>query len=204
MCSHCRHRELQIIDGRVLSGDHSRKTAKFIRLQGVRLFKAVYTLMNEYGQIVGIWFCMTEGLEELRPMLQNVADRFKSYGYTLPLLYYTDVCCKDRKVMKSIFSSLDQGGVQILEQDFPLLTPEELGMKVRYIKDPELANSICDALLSDDSIKVVGFDCEWTPPALKVHADDGLVATIQIATTNKGSNRLLHNQAVVFHVARMR
>ena len=45
-------RQIQRTDGLILKGDHSRKTAKLIRIKGVRIFKAVYTLMNEHGQVM--------------------------------------------------------------------------------------------------------------------------------------------------------
>ena len=53
-------RSMQLVGGSIFKGDHSRKTAKLIRLKGVSIFKAVYTLMNEFNEIVGIWFTMGE------------------------------------------------------------------------------------------------------------------------------------------------
>lgn len=44
-------KELMMMDGTVLKADHSRKAAKLIRIKGVRLFKAIYTLMNGEGQV---------------------------------------------------------------------------------------------------------------------------------------------------------
>lgn len=195
---------MQIINGDVLCGDHSRKTAKFIRLKGVRIFKALYTLMNGYGQVVGIWFCMTESMEELQPLLKNVAKRYESFGFTGPLLFYTDSCCKERKTLKNIFATLNQGGVQVLEQEFPLLTAESLGLTITYVKDIAIANDLCEQLLKDPSLKVVGLDIEWTPQHMKVNDDDGRVATIQIATSDKGSNQSYQKHAFVFHIAQMK
>ena len=43
-------KELMMMDGTVLKADHSRKAAKLIRIKGVRLFKAIYTLMNGEGR----------------------------------------------------------------------------------------------------------------------------------------------------------
>jgi len=45
-------KEVMMIDGLVLKGDHSRKAAKLIKIKGVRLFKAIYTLMNGDGQVM--------------------------------------------------------------------------------------------------------------------------------------------------------
>ena len=58
-------RELQLTDGNIFKGDHSRKTAKLIRIKGARLFKSIYTLMNEFHQIIGFWFTIGESLQEL-------------------------------------------------------------------------------------------------------------------------------------------
>jgi hypothetical protein len=72
-------RELQLIDGNIFKGDHSRKTAKLIRIKGTRLFKSIYTLMNEYHQILVFWFTIGESLEELRDVLSGVAKRFNHH-----------------------------------------------------------------------------------------------------------------------------
>jgi hypothetical protein len=47
-------KEVMMIDGLVLKGDHSRKAAKLIKIKGVRLFKSIYTLMNGDGQVMSL------------------------------------------------------------------------------------------------------------------------------------------------------
>ena len=48
-------RHMQMVDGLVLSGDHSHKVAKLVHVAGTRAFEGLYTLMNGYGQVVGFW-----------------------------------------------------------------------------------------------------------------------------------------------------
>jgi hypothetical protein len=95
-------RELQLIDGTIFKGDHSRKTAKLIRIKGTRIFKSIYTLMNEYHQILGFWFTIGESLDELRDVLSGVAKRFSNHGFDGPVLYYTDSCCKEKQYLKTV------------------------------------------------------------------------------------------------------
>lgn len=44
-------KKMQMVDGEHLSGDHSFKLAKCILSNGSKAFTAMYTLMNEYGQV---------------------------------------------------------------------------------------------------------------------------------------------------------
>ena len=85
------------VDGIVLQGDHSHKIAKLVHSGATRAFEGLYTLMNGYGQVVGFWFVHGTTLEELKPMLQGVAWRYKAYGFNGPLLFTTDRCCDERK-----------------------------------------------------------------------------------------------------------
>ena len=51
-----KEQRMQMIDGEHFSGDHSFKLTKSMLLNGSKIFTAMYTLMNEYGQVVAWWF----------------------------------------------------------------------------------------------------------------------------------------------------
>jgi len=186
-------REIQMVGGQILKGDHSRKTAKLIRLKGTRVFKAVYSLMNEYNQICGIWFCTGESTDELRGVLGGVAERYKMHGLAGPLLFYTDSCCKERVFLKSVFRTLDRGGVRVVHPELPVLDKSILDLSITYVRDKDTTDQICAQIVSETPERV-GLDIEYTNTANVVYEGDGLTATVQIAWGKK---------VYVFHIARM-
>ena len=46
------HRQQQLVDGTNLAGDESHKIVKAIRVSNEKVFHGVYTILNEYGQVV--------------------------------------------------------------------------------------------------------------------------------------------------------
>jgi len=71
-----------MITGSILKGDMSFKMAKKIMADGGGQFDCIYTLMNEYGQILGYWFG------------ENAVD----VGELGPELFYTDSCCEEHSL----------------------------------------------------------------------------------------------------------
>lgn len=66
---------------RFLCGDHTFKCCKYINTaSGEHAFVAVYTLMNEFCQIVGQWFVKSKSLVELTEAFQKLAARFERLG----------------------------------------------------------------------------------------------------------------------------
>lgn len=49
---HWYHRQQQLVDGTNLAGDESHKVVKAIRVSHEKVFHGVYTIINEYGQVV--------------------------------------------------------------------------------------------------------------------------------------------------------
>ena len=47
-----------------------------------------------------------KSFEELAPHLEGVANRIKELGFDGPILYYTDNCCAEARIMAQIFSTL--------------------------------------------------------------------------------------------------
>lgn len=65
---------MQGINGKHLSGDHSFKLTKCDLSDGSKPFSAMYTLMNEYGEVVGWWFTTGTGMAELKCSLLLVDE----------------------------------------------------------------------------------------------------------------------------------
>ena len=49
---YCYHGQQQLVDGRNLADDESHKVVKAIRVNNEKVFNGVYTVINEYGQVV--------------------------------------------------------------------------------------------------------------------------------------------------------
>ena len=91
-----------------------------------------------------------------------------------------------------VFKTLDTGGVKdVIHMELEPLKTDDLGLRVHYVKDIRAANEICEKLMSE---RAVGFDAEWTPQSKQLPGSDGLVATVQISTSE---------DVWVFHLARM-
>ena len=63
------------IFGKYWAVDHSFKLTKRITMNGVVLFLCLFTITNEFGQIVKQALCMSKGRDELRSMLLELRNR---------------------------------------------------------------------------------------------------------------------------------
>jgi hypothetical protein len=91
------NKKMQFVDGKHLSGDHSFKLTKCV-LSGRKSkpFTAMYTLMNEFGQVVAWWFTTGTGMNELEAAFQKLKQRYQLFGFDGPFSFTTDRCCHER------------------------------------------------------------------------------------------------------------
>ena len=199
------NRCMEKLDGKILCGDHSHKIAKLVHVGGERAFEGLYSLMNEYGQIIGWWFVHSTNLSEVREKLKSVAKRFKAHGFTGPLLFFTDRCCTERSFFTEgtaddaedvVFETLRGEGIQIASN----ISPKPVAVLPRapaLLNNADMINSVCGDILGEASASaaagndyVVGFDCEW-----KIGSGMQPAATVQLA--------LPDDRSFVFHIARL-
>lgn len=70
-----------------MRGDHTFKFTKYVRaLENCRAFAAVYTIMNEYGEIVAQYFVSTKSLKEIQQALRLLAHRYVKMGLEVIVL----------------------------------------------------------------------------------------------------------------------
>lgn len=173
-------RKMQMILGRFLSGDHSHKVAKVVLIQGNRVFHGVYTLMNEFGQILGFWFTSGTNLEEVEEALRGVARRYKQHGHDGPEAFTTDRCCQEReffagtsnKMKKPIFASLGGDAVEVPVEDAEAASPETVDVQYLDLSEPPvvltqlaLANTAAASIIRDYQQKnwsAIAIDSEWS------------------------------------------
>ncbi|KAJ4455650.1 hypothetical protein PAPYR_9351 [Paratrimastix pyriformis] len=91
--------------GDCLGGDHTFKLSANIGFvdpktrQWLRQFNSVYFVLNQAGQVVGWQLCTTTELDEVRPLLTDIARRWPGRVKT----FCTDTCCRQRAILQEIF-----------------------------------------------------------------------------------------------------
>mmetsp|Transcript_4484 Transcript_4484/g.14038 ORF Transcript_4484/g.14038 Transcript_4484/m.14038 type:complete len:105 (+) Transcript_4484:1497-1811(+) len=84
---------------------------------------SIFTLYQENRMVVTQRMCKTNSEEEVQEVLEGVAGRLKELGYDGPLMYSTDDCCHEEKMLMRVFSTLRSHRFSVLEQDvLPTLT----------------------------------------------------------------------------------
>jgi predicted ATPase len=75
-------RQLAAIDGVFWRGDHTYQAASRIRsAAGSKDFAAIYSIMNEWGQIVAQWAVGDSSFDEYVRGLQGVVRRYEELGF---------------------------------------------------------------------------------------------------------------------------
>jgi hypothetical protein len=64
-------RKLEMVSGRMLSGDHSHKIAKVILIEGKHGFQGLYTVMSEFGKVVSFWLVNSTNMNEVEELLRD-------------------------------------------------------------------------------------------------------------------------------------
>ena len=110
-------KRMQMVDGKHLSGDHSFKLTKCILSNGAKAFTAMYTLMNEFGQVCAWWFTTGSGMKELEDSLKKVKGRYKLHGFKGPVSFTTDRCCQERNFLNEVFElSQDESNLNVTDE----------------------------------------------------------------------------------------
>jgi hypothetical protein len=213
-------RKLEMVGGRFLPGDHSHKYAKVVLIDGERGFEGIYTLMNEFGKILGFWFVSGTTMKELEESLRGINRRYELHGFDGPLIFTTDRCCDDRdfisgkrnKGERPIFVSFEnQSGepennadnsaagsfMQILQADLPcppvLVTSKDIGI------------AACGDIISECDEKgwdVIAIDTEWVigtkqgPHVIQIGLPDGNTYIFPKDTFNQPLFALLENATI--------
>lgn len=161
----------------------------------------MYTIKNEYEQILLQRAMRTSAFTELSDDLALLVHRFDSHGFSLPHLFYTDNCCEDRKLITSIL----HGGIRnevttIRESELPNIDFPE-GKEPIYINvkksSPEVLQIACQRLRNSgenntiNQVVVLGLDIEWN---CSFFGTDNRPATVQLSAMD-GTTFLFHLKA---------
>lgn len=165
-----KHQHNMGITGDILSGDHTFKIAKVPCSNFERIFDAMFSVMNEFGQIVGYWMVCSKSLKEIMPELTAIKKRYSIGG---PLVWYSDQCCQDRGILSSVFPSLKDG---------VLIKPKFcFEGEIVVSSDSAIIDTLCEEFMKEDCL---GFDMEW-----EVDFESGIsqrkTAVLQLCSNSK-------------------
>lgn len=171
-------KKLQNVSGSILSGDKTYIVVKYVlTTAGARAYDSLYTIMNEYNQVMSLKFCYSGSEDEVEDMLQSLRSRLTLQGIGPIDLFYTDNCCceystlvkafpelqDDRKKMKSI----ENITVELAEISEPLNTNRPYNLltmpnePVLIINYHDLSSWIQKVRTIITTHTYVGFDIEW-------------------------------------------
>jgi len=166
--------------GQCLSGDHSHKVAKVVLIQGQRGFMGLYTVMNEFGKILGFTFTSSTDLREVEGLLRGIAERHKLRGASGPEIFTTDRCCQEfeffagkhnkeeRPIFESLLSTEDDASTEPAANQPRLAEVKKVALPDG--KNPIVPSSLDIAELTaaqiikdclDNRWTVISYDSEW-------------------------------------------
>jgi hypothetical protein len=168
-----------------ISCDHTFKTAANIGYQRdadkkwIKQYKAVFCILNEKGQVLQWQFTSSEGFDEVRPMFENLKERFENMGTKLSGIF-VDNCCKWRDSLSQIFPDIPVKldlfhAVQRVVRELPKRSKfckdfgNEFGLVFRQINDHGVNRTkptpISNVILNN----IERFICKW----ITIKLDDG-------------------------------
>ena len=191
-------KELAILGGIILKGDHSFKVPKHMaKLGGSSAFTALYTLCNEYEEIRLQLLVPTKSTTHLEAPLKEMMHSYRLYNHQQPDLFFTDNVKGDRRLLERSLPSLKrtlhtnnththniQQSTNEDHQNHPvpfLQLPSSVS--VNLVQTNDQADQAVQAIRNksdgiSDSL-VVGFDCEWNYNPITNAT--GKVSLIQVA-----------------------
>ena len=100
-----KHRML--LGGKVLKGDHSFKSTKHMAKFGeASVFTGLYTITNEYEEIVYQVLVPSKSVSYLTYPFQKMYEAYLDYGYDIPEVFFIDNVNGDKKKLEKPFPSL--------------------------------------------------------------------------------------------------
>jgi transposase len=179
---------MQGIDGIMFKGDASHKVTKLIYVNtDEKVYHGLYTLMNEFGEVIGWWFIRTGKMEELEDSIRKLKRRYEIHNFDRPEVIYSDRPEMDRSTWERIWPSLRP---EAEASQFKRSSTDHFRFGSEYLTFPDeekiptviykaeecsaIINRIRECLDLNGGKKVLGFDLEW-------NKGRNPVATIQLS-----------------------
>ena len=159
---------MSALSGHIIKWDHSFKLPKYMmRLDGIQMFTALFTIVNEWEQIRYQAFVPTKSLAHLHAGLEAIIASLKQHGLPEPALGFTDAVAQDIGTFVACMPSLGENVTPVqLDQfaDLPLLSlPDNVSIHTLGSQhEIQIAClNILQQISDDESILHIGFDMEW-------------------------------------------
>ncbi|GAQ84142.1 hypothetical protein KFL_001770280 [Klebsormidium nitens] len=131
-------RHLAAVDGMFWRGDHTFQAASRIRsADGRKDYAAIYSVMNEWSQIVGQWAVGDTSFDEYAPGIQDVLKRYDELGYQLPKFMWVD---NSRTVAAQLYGAIPslsrvlEDATHVLRRVFETI-PDAHSLKADFCRD---------------------------------------------------------------------
>ena len=192
-------KEMMVLDGVVLKGDHTFKIIKHMaKVGGESTFYALYTVCNEFEEIRLQLLVPTKKVTHLKRSFEQMLKSYHLYGPQEPQILYTDYIAGDKRFLQETIPSLNQPlsattTTSASASSSSTITNNTTNNNSKYISLPDHispryirtasdANIAIEQILSDiqDGRSItIGFDTEWNYN--KVTKYIGKTAVVQIA-----------------------
>lgn len=142
------HGRMGMIDGKVLSVDHTFKTARKVKFRDeltgnyLQPFSSTLTVYNEYSQVCCQFFSQTKSLRDVTQDLKEIISRYDAYGSEKPSIVYSDNCCNDRNELLSCFGS----DVQVKLDAYHFMDRYVEGCRQKHPLFPTFVKKLRDAI----------------------------------------------------------
>ncbi len=93
--------------GRIIKCDHTHKSAKIVKVNGEKPCEALFSVMNEFNEIMGFYITGGKSMSELEEALKAMRKRYEHLPEVCQIKgCFTDKCCADRALLRAIFGSI--------------------------------------------------------------------------------------------------
>jgi hypothetical protein len=154
---------------------------------GTPIFNALFTGLNEYGEIRMNSFSFGTTKDETSGSLKALKNSLLANGQPMPTHFYTDICCTDRGMLEETFPSLKAQLVQSNPLHIPRITFITIDNKCNTQAIDAMFLELYQWLQRNESECVhIGLDTEWTI----TYEKEKTVDVIQLAYCLNDTERL--------------
>eukprot|EP00759_Apiculatamorpha_spiralis_P030277 PhF_6_TR32100/c0_g1_i1/m.47490 len=92
--------------GKHLRCDHTFQIVRNVKNATQSVFRAQFSIMNEYGEIVAAAFVKDESFDSLNLCFQELKQRYLDNRWDLPTTMWTDKCCEQKRCIQKHFPNI--------------------------------------------------------------------------------------------------
>lgn len=152
------------------------------KIEGVSTFSALFTTVNQYGEIRSMNFTPSKKQDDWAPILSAMLPSLTKFGHSPPRVIFTDNVRADKAKLLSVFPSLSTNVTPVPRSDVfdELVIPSNWNkVELPTAHQVNLRLSTIMSHHSPTSPIVVAFGIQW--PIDPVTGNEGRISLIEIA-----------------------